>query len=59
LRAAFPQGIATLNLKAHEGLPHAFKGLCKLLNNESVVMPTGDWYIGKSSVDLKVDDGLL
>jgi hypothetical protein len=33
--------------------------LCKLMQGEPITMPTGDWYVGKSSVDLKVDDGLV
>lgn len=59
LRAAFPRGVATLTLKDHDGLPCAFRRLCKLMEGGPIAMPTGDWYVGKSSVDLKVDDGLV
>jgi 4-carboxymuconolactone decarboxylase len=59
LRAVFPRGVATLDLKDHDGLPCAFRRLCKLMQGEPITMPTGDWYVGKSSVDLKVDDGLV
>ncbi|WP_435516177.1 hypothetical protein [Variovorax sp. GT1P44] len=59
LRAIFPRGVATLTLKDHESLPCAFRQLCRLMQGEPITMPTGDWYVGKSSVDLKVDDGLV
>ncbi|WP_286567750.1 hypothetical protein [Variovorax gracilis] len=59
LRAAFPPGIATLQLGDSAELPYAFRLLRKVMRNEPIAMPTGDWYVGRCSLDLRVEDGLV
>ncbi|MDM0012456.1 hypothetical protein QTH87_08420 [Variovorax sp. J22P168] len=59
LRSTFPTGIATIKLHSDPRLPRAFTRLRELLGDQPFTVPTGDWYVGRSSLDLSVDDGLV
>jgi hypothetical protein len=57
VRVVRPHG--TVGLKFHGGrsAPQAWKDLCKLFGDEQIILPTGNWYRMRCSMDLKINNG--